>query len=329
MPKGLDSKNKITHKNINILLDTYKFPKLSRKALDILQVNLGYKCNLRCRHCHVNAGPNRKEMMNEYNISLVIEALKARSIKTLDLTGGAPELNVHFRDLVSQARKLGVNVIDRCNLTILYEPGQEGLAEFLAENQVEVVASLPCYSLENVDKQRGDGVFDKSIDGLKLLNRLGYGKKGSNLVLDLVYNPMGASLPPSQSKLEEDYKIALKDNFDIEFNNLYTITNMPIQRFANSLLAKKQFSNYMQLLIDNYSPSNLASVMCLNTLSVDWQGFLYDCDFNQQLNIGLQGKSKFHLRDLLLNDFIGNGICVSGHCFGCTAGQGSSCTGSL
>lgn len=313
------------------LLIAREFPELRRDQLQILQVNLGYLCNLSCTHCHVNAGPRRTELMDLHTIDLVIEVLKKRSVKALDLTGGAPEMNPHFRYLVTEARKLGVNVIDRCNLTILLEPGQEDLAKFLADNQVEVVASLPCYTQDNVDAQRGKGVFGGSIEGLQRLNSLGYGVDGSGLTLTLVYNPGGAFLPPSQEMLTNDYKQRLKQDFDVVFNDLFTITNMPISRFGSMLLSKNEFENYMQLLLDNYQPQNLDSVMCRNTVSVDYQGNLFDCDFNQMLHI--PALNAFHeprqLSDLLTDDLYQEDIQVAGHCYGCTAGQGSSCGGAL
>lgn len=311
------------------LLEVTDFPALRRQPLETLQVNLGYKCNQRCLHCHVNAGPTRKEMMDKDTLDLIVPVMLARRIGTLDLTGGAPELHEHFRWLVSRASEAGVKVIDRCNLTILSEPGQAGLAEFLAEHGVEVVASLPCYSLENVDKQRGDGVFERSIQGLRQLNRLGYGKPDSGLMLNLVYNPQGPSLPPNQQALKADYKSALWEHFGIEFNDLFALANMPIKRFGATLLARNQFYDYMHLLKDNHKDSNLEKVMCRTLISVDWQGYLYDCDFNQQLDLPLPGSHKTHLKDLLENDVEGNPICVADHCFGCTAGQGSSCGGAF
>jgi radical SAM/Cys-rich protein len=311
------------------LLELSDFPPLQRTALKTLQVNLGYRCNQRCLHCHVNASPERKEMMSRETLELILPVLKARQINTLDLTGGAPELHEDFRYLVTQARAAGVQVIDRCNLTILFEPGQTGLAEFLAENQVEVVASLPCYSLENVDKQRGQGVFDKSIAGLQKLNALGYGKSGSGLLLNLVYNPQGPSLPPNQQALQADYKRELHAHFGIEFNHLYALANMPIQRFGSTLISNGQFHEYMQLLQDNYHADNLEQVMCRSLVSVDWQGYLYDCDFNQQLAMPLPDRRLSHLRDLLDHDLKDSPIAVAGHCYGCTAGQGSSCKGAL
>lgn len=313
------------------LLIAREFPALKRQRLDILQVNLGYRCNLSCTHCHVNAGPRRTEMMDDDGIELVLQAIKRLGIKTLDLTGGAPELHPLFRQLVSEARQLGCEVIDRCNLTILQEPEQEDLAEFLANQGVTVVASLPCYTQDNVDKQRGKGVFEGSIQALRVLNQLGYGLPDTQLKLNLVYNPGGAFLPPAQQKLQADYKQRLAADWGIQFNELYTITNMPISRFGSQLISKGEFANYMQLLIDNYQPQNLTTVMCRNTISVDWQGYLYDCDFNQMLGMGLNNTAgeKRHLRELMNTDLAGEDIQVAGHCFGCTAGQGSSCGGAL
>lgn len=313
------------------LLVQTDFPALRRKVLETLQVNLGYKCNQSCVHCHVNAGPNRTEMMDEETVHLVLRVLQARQIKTLDLTGGAPELNENFHSLVLQARSMGVRVIDRCNLTILSEPGQDDLAQFLADQGVEVTASLPCYSPANVDRQRGDGVFDRSIAGLQALNALGYALEGSGRVLNLVYNPQGAVLPPPQGPLEADYKRELWQHFGIRFNHLFAITNMPVQRFGSTLVSKGSFEGYMRLLKDAYRPENLPTVMCRTMLSVDWQGYLYDCDFNQMLGMpaALGSTSRPHLRDLLATDAVGTPIRVADHCYGCTAGQGSSCGGAL
>ena len=309
------------------LLQFTEFPVLHRCTLEILQVNIGYKCNMSCQHCHVNAGPNRTEMMDTETLALIPQVLAARDLHTLDLTGGAPELHEGFRDLVRAARAQDCKVIDRCNLTILFEPGQKDLAEFLAEQQVEIVASLPCYSLDNVDKQRGKGAFDKSILGLQKLNALGYGIRGSGLVLNLVFNPQGASLPPNQSALQADYQRELFDHFGIVFNQLLAIANMPIQRFGSMLISKGQFNDYMRLLHENFAAANLDTVMCRNLVSVDWQGFLYDCDFNQQLGLPLPGMGRPHLRDLLHQDLQGHAVRVADHCYGCTAGQGSSCSG--
>ncbi len=270
--------------------------------------------------------------MDRSTVDLVLEVMRARSIRSLDLTGGAPELNVHFRSLVSAARAMDAEVIDRCNLTILEEPQQETLAEFLADEGVHVVASLPCYSQDNVDKQRGAGVFDKSIRGLQKLNALGYGGSDS-LTLDLVYNPQGPTLPPPQAKLEADYKRLLGENFGIRFNRLLTITNQPISRFGSTLISKGQFRDYMALLRSAHRDANLDGVMCRNLVSVDWRGYLYDCDFNQMLAIPLREKgrraSRVHLADLLVTDLADNPIAIADHCYACTAGQGSSCGGAL
>ena len=313
------------------LMKSRGFPHLRRKALETLQVNLGYKCNQACFHCHVNASPDRKEMMSQETVAEVIAFLHAAPVGTLDLTGGAPELNDHFRELVQAARSMGVRVIDRCNLTILEEPGFEDLAEFLAAERVEVSASLPCYSQENVDRQRGEGVFDKSIRGLKELNARGYGTPGAGLILNLVFNPQGPKLPPAQEALEADYHRLLHENFGIVFNHLFTITNMPIQRFGSTLVSKGQFEPYMDLLVSSFQAHNLDSVMCRSLLSVDYQGYVYDCDFNQMLGLPLQhsGRLKTHLRELISIDLQGNPIVVKDHCYGCTAGQGSSCGGAL
>lgn len=311
------------------LLEVTDFPALRRQAVETLQVNLGYLCNLSCLHCHVNAGPHRTEMMDRKTIEAIVPVMLARKIKILDLTGGAPEMHSDFRYLVETARAAGIHVIDRCNLTILFEPNQDDLAEFLAHNQVEVVASMPCYSLENVDAQRGKGVFDKSIAGLQKLNALGYGQENSALTLNLVYNPQGPTLPPNQEKLQADYKRELLKHFSIMFHELFAVTNMPIKRFGSTLISKGTFHNYMALLQDNFSSKNLSGVMCLSLISVDWKGFLYDCDFNQQLGLTLAGEARPHLMDLMQEDVIGKPVKVANHCFGCTAGQGSSCGGSL
>ncbi len=312
-------------------LEVSDFPAIRRKRLDTLQVNLGYKCNQTCVHCHVNAGPTRTEMMSRETVFEVIAFLKASGVKTLDVTGGAPELSPYFRMLVLAARDLGVHVLDRCNLTILEQPGQENLAQFLADHAVEVVASLPCYLEENVDRQRGKGVFDASIRGLRQLNALGYGRPDSKLALNLVYNPQGAALPPAQAKLEQDYQRHLQSRYGVAFNRLYVLTNMPIQRFGSMLISKGQFEDYMDLLKNAYQAENLESVMCRTMLSVDWRGYAYDCDFNQMLGLPLAwtGRPQVHLRELTGADLEGHPIVVKDHCYGCTAGQGSSCGGAL
>ena len=318
------------------LLQVTDFPVPQRRRLTTLQVNLGYRCNQSCLHCHVNAGPKRTEMMDDANIDLIPAVLAARGLQTVDLTGGAPELHPRFRELVTAARALGVKVIDRCNLTILSEPGHEDLADFLAEQQVEVVASLPCYLEDNVDKQRGKGVYALSIAGLQRLNQLGYGQPGSGLTLNLVFNPAGPSLPPEQTGLQAAYKQELLQRHGIVFNRLYTITNMPILRFGSTLVSKGQFADYMTLLKHSFSQANLEQVMCRDLISVDWQGHLYDCDFNQMLGLvaGLNGSPRAHtgaphLRDLLQQDPAGAPVRVADHCYGCTAGKGSSCGGAL
>jgi radical SAM/Cys-rich protein len=313
------------------LMRHYGFPALRRARLETLQVNLGYKCNQSCLHCHVNAGPTRTEMMSREVLADVLTMVKLSAVSTLDITGGAPELHPQFRELVSRGRELGVHVIDRCNLTVLLEPGQEDLAQFLARQRVEVTASLPCYTEELVDRQRGKGAYDKSIRALRQLNALGYGAPRSGLLLNLVYNPQGASLPPPQQQLEADYRRILGERFGVRFNRLLTLANMPIQRFGSTLVSKGQFNDYMALLRAAHRDENLASVMCRSLLSVDWQGWVYDCDFNQMLDLPLsvQNKPRVQLSELIGRDLAGNPIAVRDHCYGCTAGQGSSCGGAL
>jgi radical SAM/Cys-rich protein len=314
------------------LLKNSSFPMIERAQLEILQVNLGYRCNQTCLHCHVNAGPNRTEMMQRTVIDRVLDLLRSPGVHTLDLTGGAPELNEHFRYLVSEAAGMGRKVIDRCNLSILSEPGQEDLVEFLSDNKVSIVASLPCYLEENVDGQRGKGVYDKSITGLKMLNQAGYGIDGSGLELNLVYNPTGPYLPPGQQQLQADYKRHLLDNYAIHFNQLFTITNMPIARFGSTLLSQGKFEDYMNLLKDSMNLATLNGVMCRNQLSIDWQGYVYDCDFNQMLKLNLVHPERgdaLHIGDIAALDLRELDIIVADHCFGCTAGQGSSCGGAL
>ncbi len=313
------------------LMRRYGFPALRRTRLETLQVNLGYRCNQSCLHCHVNAGPNRTETMSRETVADVIAFLGVSAVRRLDLTGGAPELNPHFRELVLRARELGVHVVDRCNLTILEEPGQEGLAEFLAHQQVEIIASLPCYLEENVDRQRGEGVFERSLRSIARLNALGYGAEGSGLALNLVYNPQGPSLPPEQDGLESEYKRVLAERHGIRFNRLYTLANMPIQRFGSTLVSKGRFDEYMALLKGAHREENLGAVMCRSLISVDWQGRVFDCDFNQMLGLplALEGRAHVQLSDLIGRDLGGNPIAVRDHCYGCTAGQGSSCGGAL
>lgn len=313
------------------LLMNSDFPALRRSELQTLQLNLGYTCNQNCKHCHVNAGPTRTEQMSLQTIQQVLDFTREHAIKTLDLTGGAPEMNPHFRYLVSEAHNAGMHIIDRCNLTILSEPGYEMLAEFLAQHRVEVVASLPCYTQDNVDQQRGKGVFDGSIRGLKKLNALGYGKADSGLILNLMYNPLGAFLPPPQSTLQTDYQHKLKQDFDIEFNQLLTLTNMPIMRFGSTLMSKGSFDDYMQLLKSAHADSNLSSVMCRSLISIDWQGYVYDCDFNQMLDMPshIEQTDRPHISQIKPDALRRSPIRVADHCYGCTAGAGSSCGGSL
>ena len=318
------------HATLPLLVNT-DFPPIARRGLQTLQVNVGYVCNQTCLHCHVNAGPTRTESMTRETADLVLQYLAASGAAVLDLTGGAPEINPHFRHLVRSARAAGVRVIDRCNLTILSEPGHEDLARFLADQGVEIVASLPCYTPELVDRQRGAGVYERSIAGIRALNALGYAREGSALTLDLVYNPQGPTLPPPQAKLEGDYKRILGEKFGIAFNRLFTLANMPIQRFGSTLVTKGQFNGYMELLRGAHREENLDAVMCRSLVSVDWQGYLYDCDFNQMLGLPLvvAGRRRPHLRDVMERDIEGNPIVVRDHCYGCTAGQGSSCRGAL
>ena len=307
------------------------FPPLTRGRLETLQVNLGYLCNQQCLHCHINAGPNRTEVMDEATVCAVIRFIDNYGIKQLDLTGGAPEMNPHFRQLVTTARELGVSVIDRCNLTVLEEPGQASLAQFLADHQVQVVASMPCYLEENVNGQRGKGVFDASIRGLKQLNEVGYGDPQSGLALNLMYNPTGPFLPPPQTGLEADYRRVLGEQYGVRFNHLLSLVNMPIQRFGSMLVSTGQFDDYMQLLRDNFEQANLERVMCRSLISVDWLGRIYDCDFNQVLDLPLvyQGKGHRHISEIDPPALEGKPIAIADHCYGCTAGQGSSCGGAL
>jgi radical SAM/Cys-rich protein len=318
------------HATYPLLVET-DFPPLRRAALEVLQVNLGYYCNQSCLHCHVAASPKRTEVMSEETTAQVIEFIQRSGVHTLDLTGGAPELMAPFRPLVEAGRARGLRVIDRCNLSVLLEPGQEDLADYLAAQRVDVTASMPCYLEENVNAQRGDGVFTRSIEGLRRLNARGYGDPGSALRLDLVYNPQGPSLPPPQQALEADYKAHLEKEYGVRFNSLLTLANMPIQRFGSTLVSRGQFADYMQLLRAAHSVQNLPGVMCRSTLSVDYQGYLFDCDFNQMLNIPLGGKAlqRTHITSIYPESLKGKSIAVADHCYGCTAGQGSSCGGAL
>jgi radical SAM/Cys-rich protein len=305
---------------------------LVRQRVTELQINLGKLCNQTCTHCHVDAGPTKKrENMDAKTAHRILELAKnCTSLTTVDLTGGAPELNANFRNLVCEFRERDLRVIDRCNLTILSEPGQEDLAVFLAQQRVDVVASLPCYLEDNVDRQRGAGVFQRSIDALLKLNQLGYGREGSGLRLDLVYNPTGPALPPNQSKLEADYKRELKQRYKIEFNHLLAITNIPIQRYAKYLRKLGKLDDYLRLLADNFNPVAAQHVMCRSLVSVGWNGSLYDCDFNQMLEIpiGAVANSTIWTIDSL-DEFANRPIAIADHCYGCTAGAGSSCGGTI
>ncbi len=302
---------------------------LRATGIEVLQVNVGKVCNQTCRHCHVDAGPDRREAMSRETMQQCLDAMVEGNIPTLDITGGAPEMNPHFRWLVAESRRLGRRVIDRCNLTILLAPGFTDLPEFLAANRVEVVASLPCYGPDNTDQQRGDGVFEKSIAALRRLNALGYGLPGGERALSLVYNPLGASLPPAQPKLEAAYRKELAERFGIQFTRLYTITNMPISRFLDDLLQSGKYDAYMQKLIDAFNPAAAEGVMCRTTLSVNWDGTLSDCDFNQMLELPLTPGQPRHIRDFDPAALSVRRIVTGQHCYGCTAGSGSSCQGAI
>lgn len=305
------------------------FPAIRRDTLHTLQMNLGYLCNIACTHCHVEAGPKRTELMDRQTMDVALDFMRAQAIRNLDVTGGSPEMNPHFCDLMREAKALGVHLMDRCNPTIIEEPGYDWVPGFLAELEVEVIASLPCYTADNVDAQRGKGVFDASIAALQKLNALGYGKPGSGLELNLVYNPVSATLPPPQDALQADYTHFLRDEFGIVFNHLFTIANMPIKRYAHMLMREKRMGEYMALLRGAHRGENLPGVMCRGLISVDYQGYVYDCDFNQMLDMPLGGNGPVHLRQLRDIDFAQHPIAVGDHCFGCTAGQGSSCGGAL
>ncbi|MPZ56968.1 MAG: radical SAM/Cys-rich domain protein [Rhizobiales bacterium] len=313
------------------LLEQIPFPALRRRRLATLQVNVGYRCNQSCVHCHVSASPHRTEEMSGEVADTVIAFIERERVFTLDITGGAPELNRHFRRMVVAARNVGVKVMDRCNLTILESPGQEDLADFLAAQHVVIIASMPCYLEDNVERQRGKGVFAGSIRGLQRLNALGYGHDGTGLELNLVYNPQGPSLPPPQEALEADYRRVLGEQYGIVFNRLYTLANMPIQRFGSTLISKGEFGRYLDLLQQAHMDANLGNVMCRDLISVDYRGYLYDCDFNQMLDMPLvrKGGARIYLSELNAGEIDGRPIRVAGHCFGCTAGQGSSCGGAL
>ncbi|HSK28646.1 MAG TPA: arsenosugar biosynthesis radical SAM (seleno)protein ArsS [Candidatus Limnocylindria bacterium] len=304
---------------------------MKRRTVDVLQVNLGRYCNLACIHCHVESGPTRKEMMSREHVEAVLRFLARTGIPTLDITGGAPELHPEFAHLVSSARRLGRHVMDRCNLTVIFEPGMEYLPEFFKLNEVELVCSLPCYSEENVDKQRGKGTFDASIQALRQLNEIGYGRADSGLVLNLVYNPVGPHLPPPQEKLEQDYRKILSERFDIAFNQLYCLTNMPITRYKTHLKLRGEYDRYLELLETHFNAVTLDQVMCRDLISVGWEGSVYDCDFNQVLDLPLTDSAgrRLDIGSLSVDQLVNRSITVGDHCYACTAGAGSSCGGAL
>ncbi|MEX0977334.1 MAG: arsenosugar biosynthesis radical SAM (seleno)protein ArsS [Pirellulales bacterium] len=310
------------------LLAEHNLNPLQATGIDVLQINLGKLCNQTCRHCHVDAGPERREIMSRETVAACLEVLARTDIPTVDITGGAPEMNPHFRWLVQEARRLGRHVIDRCNLTILVAPGFEDFPAFLTEQCVEVVASLPCYLADNVDRQRGDGVFERSLEALRRLNALGYGLH-DGLVLILVYNPVGPVLPPEQKQLEADYRRELSGRYGIVFTRLHTITNMPISRFLDDLLRSGEFEAYMEKLSGAFNPAAVHGVMCRNMISVDWQGNLFDCDFNQMLELGLSPGVPRHIREFDIDQLARRPIRTGRHCFGCTAGAGSGCQGAV
>jgi radical SAM/Cys-rich protein len=311
------------------VLADHDLPPLAATGIQLLQVNVGKVCNQTCRHCHVDAGPDRRESMSRETLSECLRVISQTDIPIVDITGGAPEMNPHFRWFVSEVRGLGRHVIDRCNLTILLVNGHDDLAEFLAAHQVEVIASLPCYLPQNVDAQRGESVFERSITALRRLNALGYGCADTGLVLNLVFNPLGPSLPPPQEKLEADYRRELGSRYGVVFNRLYTITNMPISRFLDDLLTSGRYEAYLDKLLAAFNPAATAGVMCRTILSVDWQGRLFDCDFNQMLDLGLAPGLPKNIRDFDLASLGARRIATGRHCYGCTAGAGSSCQGSV
>ncbi|MFT2009579.1 arsenosugar biosynthesis radical SAM (seleno)protein ArsS [Pontibacter sp. 13R65] len=305
------------------------FP-LKAQHLEILQVNVGYMCNQTCTHCHVDAGPDRKEVMTRDTMAACLQAVKTSGIKTVDITGGAPEMNPHFCWFVSELAKLGTEVLVRSNLTILVSNKKyHQYPAFFKEHQVQVIASLPCYTKANTDKQRGEGVFSASLEAIKRLNEVGYGKESTGLLLNLVYNPGGAAIAPDQQRLEQDYKRELLENFGLEFNNLFTITNLPISRFLDYLLMTEKYEQYMETLINAFNPAAARKVMCRNTFSVGWDGQLYDCDFNQMLQLPLKRGLPQHIQDFKADLLQNREISIGQHCYGCTAGAGSSCQGAL
>ena len=307
------------------LIKNTNFPSIRRSSLKTIQVNLGYKCNQSCLHCHVNAGPKRKEMMEKKTIDNVIDFAINNDIKTVDLTGGAPEINKHFKYMIQKLKQHDIHIINRCNLTILNENGMRDLPSYFVEHKIEIIASMPCYIKKNVDSQRGRGVFDKSINILRRLNNLGYGVK-KELILNLVYNPQGPVLPPSQKKLKKDYKLYLRQRYGVEFNNLFTITNMPINRFGSTLVSQNKFEDYMNLLKSSFSEEAKENVMCKELISIDYNGNVFDCDFNQMLKMNLSNK-KTHITEVDKNYLDKKIVATGEHCYGCTAGAGSSCRG--
>lgn len=317
-----------SHNTFNEKLKQHDLFALKREDLNELQINLGYLCNQACEHCHVEAGPNRREMMTIGTMSKILAWMADNEVVRADLTGGAPELIPGFRDFVDGLLELGVDVTSRCNLTVLFEPNQEDLACWYGKRKIRLACSLPCYTAENVEAQRGKGVFDKSIRALQALNEQGYGR-AEDLILDLVYNPIGPTLPPPQASLEEEYKAHLKADFGIDFNNLLTITNLPIKRFEHFLERTGQLESYQQLLMDNFNPATVESLMCRHLVSVDWRGYLYDCDFNQMLDIPMAAGKRRQLWGMTKEQLQNGSIALGKHCFGCTAGAGSSCSGAL
>ena len=311
--------------------DTLKYhalPRLKREKLSDLQINLGYLCNQACEHCHVDAGPKRTELMTWETMQKILDWSKKAGISSVDLTGGAPEMNPHFRQFVEAFQAQGASIISRCNLTILTEPGYEDLAQWYADHNIRLVSSMPCYTKDNVEKQRGKGVFGKSIDALLKLNEYGYANDPA-LPLDLVYNPGGAFLPPAQDTLEQDYKTRLKNDFGVSFSSLLTITNLPIKRFEHFLKRSGQLDSYLSLLEESFNPCTVSNLMCKTLISVDWQGKVYDCDFNQMLDMPLAGKTQQFLWQIEIDELENSPIAIDKHCYGCTAGAGSSCGGAL
>ena len=317
----------VRHDFNQVLKFNDQFP-LKRARLSQLQINLGYLCNQACEHCHVEAGPKRTEMMTWETMSRILQWACENNIKSVDITGGAPEMIPNFREFCDGFIKLGIDITSRCNITVQYEPRQEDLVQWYADRKIRLVCSLPCYSKENVDQQRGKGVFGKSISGLQAFNEAGYGRAEA-LNLDLVYNPVGPHLPPNQTDLQAEYKARLKNDFNIDFNNLLTITNLPVKRFEHYLKRTGQLASYEQLLVENFNPTNVEPLMCRHLISVDWKGYVYDCDFNQMLEMPLALTGRKQLWEINGKQLENGPIAVAKHCFGCTAGAGSSCGGAL